>query len=255
MEKSHPSLKIITISFAIISIMVGMSLSSYLLSRFILKIQKTTEKTITVKGVAEKTIKSDVASFNLSVGVNNTDKAKGYKELARVKIILHNQLKNLGFTNDMIFDPRIVCDERYNDIKTTVNGRTTERREFAHYRLTYSVTVRTKDVDLVNKNILRFHDLAMNNIDISVSNPEFYINDLEQYKLELVNLASASAAERAKVAASQSGSNLGPLMTARQGVIQITEPACNDTSDYGVYNTSSVTKVIRLVMTMTFSLK
>jgi Na+-driven multidrug efflux pump len=34
MEKSHPSLKIITISFAIISIMVGMSLSSYLLSRF-----------------------------------------------------------------------------------------------------------------------------------------------------------------------------------------------------------------------------
>ena len=137
----------------------------------------------------------------------------------------------------------------------TVNGRTTERREFAYYRLTYSVTVRTKDVDLVNKNILRFHDLAMNNIDISVSNPEFYINDLEQYKLELVNLASASAAERAKVAASQSGSNLGPLMTARQGVIQITEPACNDTSDYGVYNTSSVTKVIRLVMTMTFSLK
>jgi hypothetical protein len=95
----------------------------------------------------------------------------------------------------------------------------------------------------------------MNNIDISVSNPEFYINDLEQYKLELVNLASASAAERAKVAASQSGSNLGPLMTARQGVIQIPEPACNDTSDYGVYNTSSVTKVIRLVMTMTFSLK
>ena len=85
--------------------------------------------------------------------------------------------------------------------------------------------------------------------------PRYFISNPEQYKLELVNAASASAAQRARTAAHHSGSELGPLMEARQGVIQITAPASTDTSDDGIYNTNSVQKVIRLVMTMKFALK
>ena len=255
MEKPASSLKILTISVAIISIMIGMSVSSYMLSRFILKIQRTTEKSITVKGVAEKEVKSDIASVGVTVNVKHVNKVDGYKRLNDVKIILHNHLKNLGFKKEMLFDGSISCSPRYVTIKTKRNGVETEREEFDHYLLSYSVNIRTKDVDLVEKNIMRLHDLAMSDIDIYVSSPRYYITDLEQFKLELVNLASASAAERARTAAQNSGSSLGPLLTARQGVIQITAPASVDSSDDGVYDVSSVSKVIRLVMTMEFSLK
>ena len=101
----------------------------------------------------------------------------------------------------------------------------------------------------------KLYELTKDGIAISVTPVEYFISNPEQYKLELVDQASAAAAERARTAARQSGSRLGPLMTARQGVIQITSPASNETSDYGVYNTSSINKVMRLVMTLEFALK
>ena len=107
----------------------------------------------------------------------------------------------------------------------------------------------------VSRNLLKIHELAAQGMNVSVGTPQYFINNPEQYKLELVNAASASAAQRARTAAQHSGSALGALMEARQGVIQITAPASTETSDYGVYDTKSVQKVIRLVMTMKFALK
>ena len=255
MEKSSSVAKITIISFALISVIIGMTISAYMLSRFMLNVQRTTEKSITVKGVAEKEITSDLASFGCSISVTSPDKAEAYNKLTNATNILNKKLDLLGFTEDMRFDKNITCSKQYYNSKTTVNGRTTEKEVFAHCLVTYSLTIRTKNVELVDKNILKLHTLAQNSVDISVGTPEYFISNPEQYKLELVNQASASAAERAKVAAGQSGSRVGTLLTARQGVIQITAPASSDTSDYGTYNTSSYKKVIRMVMTMTFSLK
>ena len=44
---------VVLISFAIAAVTIGMIFSAFMLSRFMLKIQRTTEKSITVKGVAE----------------------------------------------------------------------------------------------------------------------------------------------------------------------------------------------------------
>lgn len=255
MEKNCSAARITLISFTLISIIVGMSISSYMLSRFMLKIQKTTEKSITVKGVAEKEIISDLASFVCSVSVKSTEKAAGYNKLTNAVNMLNKKLELDGFPESVRFDKSIGCSERFKTTKTTANGKTVEKEEFVYYELTYTVTIRTKDMEKVENNVLKLHSLAQNGVDISVSNPEYFISNPEQYKLELVNQACASAAERAKIAANQSGSSLGALIKARQGVIQITAPADNATSDYGTYNTSSLRKVIRMVMTMEFALK
>ena len=152
-------------------------------------------------------------------------------------------------------DEDICCEESYRTITTKERGKETSERIFDHYQLTYSVRVCTDQVDVVAKNVLKIYELTARKLNVSVSSPKYFISNPEQFKLELVNAASASAAERARTAAHHSGSELGPLMTARQGVIQITCPASSDTSDYGMYDTSSVYKVIRLVMTMEFELK
>ena len=255
MEKNCSAVKITLFSLTLISIIVGMTISSYMMSRFMLKIQKTTEKSITVKGVAEKEIVSDLATFVCSVSVKSKDKTDCYNQLTNAANILNKKLELTGFPESVRFDKSIVCHERFENTRTTINGKTVEKDVFAYYEMIYSLTVRTKDVAELGNNVLKLHSLAQNGVNISVSAPEYFISNPEQYKLELVNQACASAAERAKIAASQSGSTLGTLITARQGVIQITAPASSDTSDYGTYNTSSLRKVIRLVMTMEFSLK
>ena len=240
---------------AVIAITAGIVISSFMLSRFMLKIQHSTEKNITVKGVAEKLVTSDVAAFRTSITVKGNTREAGYAELAKAQKTLCAKLDSLGFIAAMREDESISCDAHYRTVKSKDKfGKETTNTYFDHYELTYSVRVRTDKVQMVAANVLKIHDLSYLKWDVSVEKPQYFINNPEQYKLELVNAASASAAQRARTAAGNSGSELGALLEARQGVIQITAPASNDTSDYGVYDTRSVQKVIRLVMTMKFAL-
>lgn len=252
-DSTAPKTALITIS--IIAIVIGMVISAFFLSRFMLKVQRTTEKSITVKGVAEKEILSDIAAFYCNISVKNKNRAEGYIDLNKKAAILLAKLKSLGFKESMIEDRDISCCTVNRTFTVKENNKDVTKSEFDHYELTYSLRVRTSDVRLVEKNVLKIYELAADKHNISVGTPQYYISNPEQYKLELVDKASASAAERARTAASQSGSRLGALIKARQGVIQITSPASNETSNYGVYNTTSITKVMRMVMTLEFALK
>lgn len=252
---NKPPANLVIIAISIVAVTAGIIISSFMLSRFMLKIQHSTEKSISVKGVAEKMITSDLAAFNCSISVKGNTRAEGYAAVEKASQVLCAKLDSLGFVADMREDESITCEEMYRTVTTKEKGKEVVNTYFDHFKLTYSVRVRTNNVKLVEKNVLKIHELAIRKLNVSVSTPKYFINNPEQYKLELVNAASASAAERARTAARQSGSELGALMEARQGVIQITAPASNDTSDYGVYDTDSVHKVIRLVMTMKFALK
>ncbi len=238
-----------------IAVTAGIVVSAYLLSRFMVKIQHTTENTITVKGVAEKMVRSDVATFYCSVTVKAAAVDAGYAAIGKASDALRSKLENLGFTASVREDESLNYDEVTRTVKTKDNGKETATEVFDHYRFVYGVRVRTADVTQVARNVLKIYELAAQKLDVSVSAPEYYISNPEQYKLALVDEASAAATQRAQVVAAKCGSRLGNLLTARQGVIQITRPASNDTSDYGVYDTSSVEKVMRLVMTLDFALK
>ena len=253
--KKLAAVNVPVLTITLIAITVGMVLSAFMLSRFILKIQHSTEKSITVKGVAEKEILSDLAAFRTSVTIKAQNRADGYLMLAKTADILKEKLDKLGFNDTMREEESISCTEMTRTVTTRVNGKETSSEVFDHYSLTYSLRIRTNDVRLVEKNAIKIYELAARKLNIHVTDPEYFISNPEQYKLELVDQASASAAERARTAAKQSGSQLGALMKARQGVIQITRPASTDSSDGGVYDTSSVQKVIRLVMTLEFALK
>lgn len=250
------SVAVTAASFALIALIAGIVVSAFMLSRFMLKIQHSTEKKITVKGVAEKAVTSDVAAFTCSVKAKGNDKVAGYRALEANKKRFLAYLDALGFTSSMREDEEISCYAQYRTVrKKDARGNETSESIFSHYELTYSLRVRTSNVQLVAGKVLKLHGLAAQGVDLTVGTPQYFINNPEQYKLELVNAASASAAQRARTAAQHSGSELGPLMEARQGVIQITAPASTESSDSGVYDTGSVQKVIRLVMTMKFALK
>ena len=244
---------ILILVFCTFALTAGIVGSAWMLSRFMLKVQKTTEKNIRVKGVAERMVRSDLGSFRCSVWVKAKTIPEGYTELNKVAETLRKKLLDFGFDASE-FSDEIDYNAQYRTEKTVENGKTVSREYFDHYRFTYTVGVRTAKVDLIAQNHLKLYELTKDKININVNSPEYYISQPEQYKLALVDEASASATQRARTVADKCGSTLGPLLTARQGVIQITRPASNDTSDYGVYDTSSIDKVMRLVVTLEFSL-
>lgn len=252
----RPSLPlIVTLVLCALALTVGIVASAWQLSRFMLRIQRTTEKTITVKGVAERTVHADLGAFTCSVSVKAPTVEAGYADLTAATRQLRSKLETLGFLPGEIEEENIDYSTVYKTVKTRENGRETSTDTFDYYLFVDTLRIRSTRVEVIAQNVMRLYELAAQKVDISVSRPEYYINNPERYKLALVDEASAAAAQRAAIVAKQCGSRLGALLTARQGVIQITRPASNDTADCGVYDTTSVDKVMRLVMTLDFALQ
>ena len=88
-------LHLVIICISLVAITSGVVLSSYMLSRFLLKIQHSTEKSITVKGVAEKMIVSDLAAFTVSISATGKSRAEGYVALEKAKNMSAEQKKKL----------------------------------------------------------------------------------------------------------------------------------------------------------------
>jgi hypothetical protein len=60
---------------------------------------------------------------------------------------------------------------------------------------------------------------------------------------------------RAEELAKNSGSEVGKLKYASQGVFQITPVNSTDVSDYGIYDTTTIEKSIKAVVTIEYSIK
>ncbi len=238
------ALYVIIASMFIALAMIG---SSYLLSRFILKIQR--QNTISAKGYAEKLVHSDVGRFNINLSVDAPVIADGAKELSKQINTVLTRLCAEGFADSEI----TVGGVNFYEIKKLVNGKETNQLDY--YTLNQSIDIYSNNVSLIQKQLRSFEDLLANNIKIQVSMPEYFISNLESYKLELTDAATRSATERAKVMAERCGAQLKQLLSAKLGIIQITRPASADISDSGSYDTTSPDKVIKAVVSLEFEIK
>ncbi len=87
------------------------------------------------------------------------------------------------------------------------------------------------------------------------SNMEFFSTELDEIKKQLLGKATQNARERALQIISTTGLKIDKLLSARSGVFQITEPYSTEVAGYGIHNTSSSTKNIKVTVSAEFSLK
>ena len=100
--------------------------------------------------------------------------------------------------------------------------------------------------------------MVANNQDISFGDPNYYLENLEQIKRELISKATQDAHVRAEEFAKTSNVKVGVLKSASQGpfYIQAPNPDSDDSSDYtGSYDTSTIEKKARLVVTIEYAIE
>lgn len=242
-----------TSSFAAVTtgiiLALGLTGSAYLLSKFMVKIQK--ENTISVKGVAEREVRSDLGSLNASFSLDNSSRATGYKQISQLGDKIMALLKQQGLNPDEVELGNLTTAKMEKTIK--VDGK--EQSVFSHFRFSQNVTLTTTRLELLKKVADALNALQAENIDISVYAPQYYLSDPEQFKQELISQATDSAVKRARAIAEQCGGKVGNIISARQGVIQITRPASDNSSDSGYYDTFSVEKMIRIVVSLEVEIK
>ena len=83
----------------------------------------------------------------------------------------------------------------------------------------------------------------------------FFSSEIEEIKKKLLGKATQNAYERAEEIPSATELKVDELISARAGVFQITEPYSTEIAGYGLHNTSSARKNIKVTVSAEFTLK
>ena len=226
---------------------LGLVLASVVVSRSLERIKLAGDK-ITVKGYAEEKVVSDAGTWRGTVTARATDLQAGYRQLehdtARVVQMLEAAAGKGAAASRAPVTTRTVYETGPGGVQT---GRV------AGYELERGFEFTSADVALIGRIAGEASALISEGVNINSWPPQYFYNDLNAVKVRLIGAATRDAQQRAEQFASGSGVTVGPLRSASQGVFQITRPNSTETADYGSYDTSTVEKVVKAVVTVEYA--
>jgi hypothetical protein len=209
-----------------------------------------TKRSVTVKGFAEKPIQSDYAIWTMNLVARSTQISEAYATMERNLAKVLEYLKKEGVKDEEVTYTAATIQVRYRMGPT---GMPTNEIEI--YEMNQSVSVRSPDVHQVAKVSKGVTFLLRDGVELQSWEPAFHYTKLNDLKIEMLGGAAADARLRAKAIAEKGGSKLGRLLWAQQGVFQITPIYSSEISSEGWFDTSSIDKTIRAVVTVKFELK
>ncbi|MBW1817642.1 MAG: SIMPL domain-containing protein [Deltaproteobacteria bacterium] len=226
---------------------IAMVLSAYVVSTTLLRIKAANEK-ITVKGFAEKRVVSDVAVWTGKVVTRSHDLKSAYEKLEKDIARVLDYLKGHGIEPDDMETSSVTTMTRY---KQTEKGMATN--EVAGYILEQRIEVNSDDVRLISKLSKESTSLIREGIEFMSFPPRYYSSKFDEIKIDLIGAATRNARQRADQFADNSGVKVGSLASASQGVFQVTPVHSTEISGYGRYDTSTIEKSVKAVVTITYS--
>lgn len=224
---------------------LGFTYSAHLMSSAIISFKQ--QNNIKVKGIAEKTITSDSTRWTALWTVRSATLKEGYVELEKQRFVVQKFLADAQVPES---EGTYSAVSTQTVFKQDENGHSTN--EVFGYVLNQSVEIKSKDVQRVEAISKSITELIKEGIEIQSFRPEFLFSGLEELKLELLGGATKNAYDRAKTLADNSHGKVGALNSASQGVFQITPVDSTDVSDGGEYDTTTIEKKVKAVVTLEF---
>lgn len=232
-----------------IALAIGLIVSAFIVSNTI-KDVKTQNQTIEVKGYAEKEIRSDMAIWDATFQRFGFDQISAYyymeEDLKKVKAFLDSK----GIKES---DVEISAVQSRTQFKMNEQGYSTNVIE--GYILSQSISVKSLDVEKIDEIYRASSVLIKDGLYFDTYSPRYLFTKLDDLKIEMLGAATKDAKNRAVELAENSGSKVGALKSARQGVFQITPANSTEISDYGMYDVSSIDKIIKAVVTIEYNIK
>lgn len=215
------------------------------------KIDNAHRNSIEVKGYAQKDIESDLGQWMSLIKSRTSDLTTAYNTLNDYKTKTLDFLKANGISEKDIKLSSVYTREIYQQ-KDNGYG---ETNHLEGYELSMNISFQSKDLDKVEEISLKSSDLINMGVNINSFEPQYFYTKIEDLKLEMLGEASKNAFERANKLAGNTGSKVGTLQSASQGVFQITSRNSTEVSDYGSFDTQSRLKTIKAVITADFSVE
>ena len=216
---------------------------------------KPKDHSIRVTGSATKRIVSDLIQWSATIAVENPDRSAAYGQLKDHAAQVVAYLEEAGVAKDDIRVMSANVSEQYETEVVGAGEERIERQVLAGFRLDQRIVVSSHDVTGVEKASREVTQLLERGISISSDAPEYHYTKLGDLKIEMLAAASKDAKARAENIVESAGGELGGLIGADMGVININPPNSRSSSWDGNNDTSTVEKDIITIVHATFELQ
>jgi uncharacterized protein len=245
------------LAFAIVALAAAPPLSTYIATRSYERIKaRPVERTIKITGSAKRRIVSDLIEWNATVRSEAKDKLEAYRQLhASVdKTVAYLQAQGVAATD--IFPDSAVVEEVTTTVYEGKGEDRISREVLTGYAARQAVTVRSTDVQRIERVSREVTSLLEQGVGVSSGAPSYYYTKLGELKVEMLAEASRDARTRAEnMLKAAGGASLGRLRDADMGIININPANDSSTSWEGNNDTSSLEKDIIAIVHVTYGLQ
>jgi len=218
---------------------IGIALAGWFVGHALFKV-RSTERYVTVKGFAEREVAADLALWPVVFTVTAND-------LGTLQKRIDESAAKIGAFLGREFPPEAIATGAPRITDREAQGMMQPGRQGDRYVAEAAVTVRTGKIDAVRGALARSGELVGQGVALIRSyeyNTQYLFTGLEKIKPEMIAEATRDARRAAEQFAKDSGSRVGAIRKAQQGLFNI-----EDRDPF-----SPETKRIRVVTTIEFFL-
>lgn len=218
---------------------LGITSGGYLLGDGLLR-AKEAERSVTVRGLAERDVTADLATWTIAYSASSTNIASAQDKVRRDTQSIEEFFDELGFPDGALQPTGANVSSYTNEGITT-------------YTVRQRLALRTTDIDRARRAVAQQFDLVGRGVFLEEgSGMAFTFTKLNEIKPEMVAEATRDARASAEQFAQDSGADVGAIRRATQGYFSI-EARDGEGGGWGVSDTPY--KKVRVVTTVDFSLE
>jgi hypothetical protein len=217
---------------------IGLVVGGYLLGDGLLR-AKMADRSVTVRGLAEREVTADLATWTIAYSAQSSDLQSAQADIDRDTDAITKVFGELGFKADAL-KPTGANVNQYSS-----NG-------IPQYTIRQRLSLRTDDIDKAQAAVARQFDLVRRGVVLEDgSGMSYTFTKLDEIKPAMVAEATKDARKSAEQFAEDSGTDVGGIKSATQGYFSINSRD-GDAGGYGVTDTPY--KKVRVVTTVNFYL-
>lgn len=228
-----------------VSIAIGLTLAGFFIFKGIQSI-KLAERYVTVKGLVERTVKSDRADWDIAIRLSGDDLAELYKKISEQKAKVQTFLQTVGIEDAEIK----TSSPQVNDTHARDWGGQLPPHRFI---VELSLKIVTQKVDLIEETSRHLGELIKEGVAISRSDIRYQYTQFRELRPGMLAEATKNARELAEQFSADSGSRIGAIRRSNQGIFRIMSADALPTEDFDSGH-NSLFKKVRVVSTIDFFL-
>ncbi|MBK6802481.1 SIMPL domain-containing protein [Novosphingobium sp.] len=219
---------------------IGLMIGGYLLGNGLVR-AKDADRSVTVRGLAERDVTADLATWTIAYSATSEDFATAQASVDRDSEAIRAFFRELGFPADDL-QPTGVNVSQFTD-----NG-------MQRFTVRQRMTLRSTDIKRAQSAVKRQFDLVRRGVVLEEgSGMAFTFTKLNAIKPAMVADATKDARASAEQFAKDSGTSVGNIKSATQGYFEVQARDGDSGGGWGVSDTPY--KKVRVVTTVDFYLR